>query len=32
LRHPGWVATEVKLPPVAEGLDARVLQAAEVEL
>jgi len=32
LRHPGWVAAEVKLPKVAEGLDARVLQAAEVEL
>ncbi|MBM4380395.1 MAG: DUF2760 domain-containing protein [Deltaproteobacteria bacterium] len=32
LRHPGWLAAEVKLPPVAEGMDARVLQAAEVEL
>jgi len=32
LRHPGWVATEVKLPPLAEGMDARVLHPAEVEL
>jgi hypothetical protein len=32
LRHPGWVATEVKLPPVAEGMDVRVLHPAEVEL
>ena len=32
LRHAGWVASEVKLPPLAEGLDARVLHAAEVEL
>ncbi|MEN9797457.1 MAG: hypothetical protein RL653_1153 [Pseudomonadota bacterium] len=32
VKHHGWVAAEVKLPDVAEGLDARVLQPAEVEL
>lgn len=32
LKHQGWAVTEVKLPKPAEGLDARVLQAAEVEL
>jgi hypothetical protein len=32
LKHHGWVATEVRLPAVAETLDARVLAAAEVEL
>ena len=32
LRHHGWRAREVKLPPVAAGADARVLAPAEVEL
>jgi len=32
LRHHGWVATEVRLPEVSEGLDLRVLAPAEVEL
>lgn len=32
LRHPGWVATEIKLPTVQEALDPRVLAPAEVEL
>jgi hypothetical protein len=32
LKHHGWVATEVRLPAVAETLDPRVLAAAEVEL
>ncbi|MDQ3032000.1 MAG: DUF2760 domain-containing protein [Myxococcota bacterium] len=30
--HRGWRATEVKLPKMAEGHDARVIAAAEVEL
>jgi len=32
LRHRGWRVTEVKLPKMAEGHDARVVAAAEVEL
>lgn len=32
LKHQGWAVTEVKLPKPAEGLDARVLQPAEVEI
>ncbi len=32
LRHPGWKATEVRLPRTSEGHDPRVLAAAEVEL
>ncbi len=32
LRHHGWRAKEVKLPPLASGADARVLAPAEVEL
>lgn len=32
LRHRGWRATEVRLPRLAEGVDARVLAPAEVEL
>ena len=32
LKHHGWVATEIRLPQVAESLDARVLAPAEVEL
>lgn len=32
LRHHGWRAREVKLPPVADGKDASVLAPAEVEL
>lgn len=32
LKHKGWAVTEVKLPKPAEGLDARVLQPAEVEI
>ncbi|MEO5794053.1 MAG: DUF2760 domain-containing protein [Rhodoferax sp.] len=32
LRHPGWKATEVRLPRTTEGHDPRVIAAAEVEL
>lgn len=32
LKHPGWIATEVRLPTVAESIDPRVLAPAEVEL
>jgi hypothetical protein len=32
LKHHGWVATAVRLPPVSESLDPRVLASAEVEL
>ncbi len=32
LRHRGWRATDVKLASMAEGHDARVIAAAEVEL
>jgi hypothetical protein len=32
LKHPGWVATEVRLPTVAESIDPRVLAPAEIEL
>lgn len=32
LKHHGWVATEVKLPPVPTAMDVRVLAPAEVEL
>ena len=32
LRHPGWRVTEVRLPRLTEGHDARILAAAEVEL
>jgi hypothetical protein len=32
LKHHGWVASSVRLPAVAESLDARVLAPAEVEL
>jgi hypothetical protein len=32
LRHHGWRAREVKLPPVADGQDATLVAPAEVEL
>jgi hypothetical protein len=32
LKHHGWVATAVRMPPLSETLDPRVLAAAEVEL
>lgn len=32
LKHKGWAVTELKLPTQAAGLDARVLQPAEVEI
>ena len=32
LRHQGWRVTEVRLPKLAEGHDARVVAPAEVEL
>ncbi len=32
LKHHGWVATEVKLPPVPTTMDVKVLAPAEVEL
>jgi hypothetical protein len=32
LRHPGWKATEVRLPRTTEGHDPRIIAAAEVEL
>ncbi|BDT69671.1 hypothetical protein os1_38630 [Comamonadaceae bacterium OS-1] len=32
LRHPGWKATDVRLPRTTEGHDPRVIAAAEVEL
>ena len=32
LKHHGWIATEVKLPPVPSAMDVRVLAPAEVEL
>ena len=32
LRHHGWVAREVRLPPVPQALDPKVLAPAEVEL
>lgn len=32
LKHPGWVATEVKLPRPPEALDLKVIAPAEVEL
>jgi uncharacterized protein DUF2760 len=32
LRHHGWRALEVKLPPPAQGVDPRILAPAEVEL
>jgi hypothetical protein len=32
LAHPGWEASEVKLPELNEGHDARVLAPAEIEL
>jgi Domain of unknown function (DUF2760) len=32
LLHPGWKVKEVKLPALAEGADAYILQPAEVEL
>ncbi|SDP68032.1 protein of unknown function [Rhodoferax sp. OV413] len=32
LRHPGWKATDVRLPRTTEGHDPRILAAAEVEL
>jgi hypothetical protein len=32
LRHPGWKATDVRLPRTTEGHDPHVIAAAEVEL
>lgn len=32
LKHHGWVATDVKLPPVPATMDVKVLAPAEVEL
>jgi hypothetical protein len=32
LRHHGWRASKIKLPTVAEGMDAAVVAPAEVEL
>ena len=32
LKHHGWVATDVKLPPVPTTMDVKVLAPAEVEL
>lgn len=32
LKHQGWVAKEVRIPPLNEGLDGRILAPAEVEL
>lgn len=32
LKHPGWVATDVRLPTVNEAMDPTVLAPAEVEL
>jgi hypothetical protein len=32
LKHHGWVAREVRLPALADGLDPRVIAPAEVEL
>ena len=32
LKHHGWVATELRLPALAENLDPRVIAPAEVEL
>jgi hypothetical protein len=32
LRHHGWVARTVRMPPLSEAMDPRVLAAAEVEL
>jgi hypothetical protein len=32
LRHHGWRAREVKLPPPADGVDPAILAPAEVEL
>jgi hypothetical protein len=32
LKHHGWVATDVRMPSISEGLDPRVIAPAEVEL
>lgn len=32
LRHPGWRATEIKLPTLSEGVDRTIIAPAEVEL
>lgn len=32
LKHPGWVATDVRLPIVSEAMDPSVISPAEVEL
>jgi Domain of unknown function (DUF2760) len=32
LKHHGWIVTEMKMPEIAEALDARVVAPAEVEL
>ncbi len=32
LKHHGWVATEVRMPPVSEAIEPRVVAPAEVEL
>jgi hypothetical protein len=32
LKHHGWIATAVRMPTVSDGMDPRVLVAAEVEL
>lgn len=32
LRHPGWKATDVRLPRTTEGHDPRIIAAAQVEL
>ncbi len=32
LRHPGWRATEVKLPTLVDGVDRTIVAPAEVEL
>jgi hypothetical protein len=32
LKHHGWIATEVRIPSIAEALDPAVIAPAEVEL
>jgi hypothetical protein len=32
LKHHGWIATQVRMPAIAESLDPRVIAPAEVEL
>jgi uncharacterized protein DUF2760 len=32
LKHHGWMAAEVRMPPIPDGMDPRVIAPAEVEL